>query len=65
MVNKSSRTASDAHTRLDQMIVELRAHQASCSAESKMQNARLKRVEAILIGTAGATILLLLSLVLK
>ena len=59
------RTAASAHDRIDAAIVELRAHQATCSAESKMQNARLKRVEAILIGTAGATILLLLSLVLK
>jgi predicted nucleic acid-binding Zn ribbon protein len=60
-----TRTVSSAHSRIDTVIVELREHQATCSAESKMQNARLKRVEAILIGTAGATILLLLSLVLK
>lgn len=59
------RTVASAHDRIDATIVELRTHLGTCATESKMQNARLKRVEAILIGSAGATILLLLSLVLK
>jgi tetrahydromethanopterin S-methyltransferase subunit G len=40
-------------------------HEAVCAERYSGINARLKRLEGILIGTAGAIILLLLSLVLK
>ena len=63
MVNKISRTASDAHNRIDDLLLEVRQHVVSCSAESHQQNSRLRRLEAILITSAGATIILLISLV--
>lgn len=59
------RTVASAHHRIDALMVEVREHLASCSTESKVQNSRLKRVEAILIASAGATILLLVSLVMR
>ena len=40
-------------------------HEAVCAERYSGINARLKRLEGILIGTAGAIIILLLSLVLK
>lgn len=63
MVNKNNRTTSDAHNRIDDLLLEVRQHVVSCSAETRQQNARLRRLEAILITSAGATIILLISLV--
>mgnify|MGYP003646382380 FL=1 len=59
------RTVASAHIRVDDMMGELREHIGRCSSESRAQNARLARLEKILIGTAGATIALLLMLVLR
>ena len=44
---------------------KLSVHEAVCAQRYEGINARLKRLEQILIGTAGAIILLLLGLVLK
>lgn len=44
---------------------KLSVHEAVCAERYAGINARLKRLEKILIGTAGAIILLLLGLVLK
>ena len=63
MVNKNNRTASDAHNRIDDLLLEVRQHVLSCSAGTRQQNSRLRRLEAILITSAGATIILLISLV--
>jgi hypothetical protein len=63
MANKDNRTTSDAHSRIDDLLLEVRQHVVSCSAETRQQNARLRRLEAILITSAGATIILLVSLV--
>ena len=59
------RTASSAHQRIDEMqlqIVELRT-------EAKIQFKdifnRVKRLEAVLIGTSGATIVMLLTILSK
>jgi|TARA_R100000049_G_C1929240_1_gene73331 hypothetical protein len=54
-----------AHSRIDELLLEVRQHAVFCSSEAQQQNARLRRLEAILIASAGATILMLLSLVLK
>ena len=43
----------------------LNTHEAVCAERYDGINARLKRLETILIGSAGAIILLLLSLVVK
>jgi hypothetical protein len=58
-------TLIDAHHRIDELLLEVRQHVVSCSTETRQQNARLRRLEAILIGSAGATILMLISLVMK
>ena len=63
MAETNQRTASDAHTRIDDLLLEVRQHVVSCSAETRQQNSRLRRLEAILITSAGATIVLLISLV--
>jgi len=59
------RSASDAHNRIDELLLAVREHVIGCATETQQQNARLRRVERILISTAGATILLLLTLVLR
>ena len=64
MVNKS-RTITEAHARIDELLLEVREHVVSCSAQTRQQNSRLRRLEAILITSAGATILLLLSIVIQ
>jgi hypothetical protein len=63
MPSTGNRTTSDAHNRIDDLLLEVRQHVVSCSAETRQQNARLRRLEAILITSAGATIILLISLV--
>ena len=57
------RTVASAHGRLDDLIITMTEHLSSCSLECRAQNARLARLEKILIGTAGSTICLLLLLV--
>jgi len=59
------RTVASAHTRIDILLVGLKADAAACSTEGRAQNARLARLEKIRIGTAGATLALLLMLVLR
>ena len=59
------RTVASAHIRVDELLIELRQHLAACSSESRAQNARLARLEKILIGTAGATIALLVTLLIR
>ena len=63
MPSTGNRTTSDRNNRIDDLLLEVRQHVVSCSAETRQQNARLRRLEAILITSAGATIILLISLV--
>ncbi len=44
---------------------QIDTHEAVCSERWRETSVRIKRIEAIMIGTAGTTILLLLSIVLK
>ena len=44
---------------------QIDTHEAVCSERWKETILRIKRIEHIMIGTAGTTILLLLSIVLK
>ena len=60
---KDRRTVASAHDRIDELLLEVKQHTASCSTEGRAQNARLARLEKILIGTAGSTICLLLLLI--
>ena len=59
------RTVASAHTRIDILLGELKAHAAACSTEGRAQNARLARLERILLSTAAATIALLVTLLVR
>ena len=59
------RDPESAHTRIDDLLLIVTKHTASCSVEGKAQNARLARLEKILIGTAAATIALLVTLLIR
>jgi len=50
---------------VDDVAFKLNTHEEVCAIRYAGINARLKRLEQILIGSAGAIIMLLLSLVLK
>jgi cell division protein FtsL len=51
--------------RVAELEMSIREHVVSCRQETRQQNSRLRRVEAILISTAGATILLLVTIILR
>ena len=61
----TKRTVQTAHERIDQMDKTLVTHLTECSAETKAQNSRLKRLETILIMASGATILMLIGLLVR
>jgi hypothetical protein len=65
IASNDRRTVASAHIRVDDLLGELREHIGRCSSESRAQNARLARLEKILIGTAGATIALLVTLLVR
>jgi hypothetical protein len=50
---------------VSEVEARLTTHEAVCAQRYEGINARLKRLETILIGSAGAIILLLLNLVVK
>lgn len=50
---------------MNEIEAKLMTHEEVCAVRYDGINARLKRLETILIGTAGFTIVLLLGLVLK
>jgi hypothetical protein len=50
---------------VDQVKGQLATHEAVCAERYAGINARLKRLEQILLGTTGFIVVLLLSLVLK
>ena len=56
---------SPTPTTITEVEANLMTHEAVCAERYAGINARLKRLEQILIGSAGAIILLLLSLVVK
>jgi hypothetical protein len=60
-----NRDAKAAHERIDDLLLVVTRHTAACSAEGKAQNARLARLERILISSAGATIALLVALLIR
>ena len=51
--------------KVDDVESRLTTHEEVCAFRYESINARLKRLESILIGAAGAIILLLLGIVLK
>ena len=65
IVDSDRRTVASAHTRIDELLVEVRTHLASCSTEGRAQNARLVRLERILLSSAAGTIALLVTLLVR
>lgn len=59
------RTIASAHQRIDELSAEFAKHEAVCAERWTETILRIKRIEAIMIGTAGATIMLLISLIVK
>ena len=59
------RTVASAPHRIDELLVDVREHLAVCSSESKSPNARLKRLETLVISSGAASIHLLVSLLVK
>jgi hypothetical protein len=52
-------------TQGDEALVKIEKHEALCALQYAQINARLKRLEQILLASAGAIILLLINLVVK
>ena len=63
--DSSRRDAKSAHLRIDDLLLIVTKHTASCSVEGKAQNARLARLEKILISSATFTIALLVALLFR
>ena len=57
--------SGDAMAQIDQTDARLNSHEALCALRYDAINARLKRLEQILIGTAGFIIITLLGMALK
>lgn len=56
------RTVASAHKRIDTIEIRLEAHEQVCGERWKETILRIKRIEGIMIATAGATIMLLITL---
>jgi hypothetical protein len=63
--DSSKRDSESAHIRIDDLLLVVTKHTASCSMEGKAQNARLARLERILISSATFTIALLVALLFR
>ena len=59
------KTVEGAHRRIDEVEKSMISHLAECSTETRAQNARLKRLETILIAVSGAIIIMLVSILVK
>ena len=59
------KTVEGAHRRIDEVEKSMISHLAECSTETRAQNARLKRLESILIAVSGAIIIMLVSILIK
>ena len=56
---------ASAHFRIDELEKQLVKHEAVSTERWTETILRIKRIEAIMIGTAGATIMLLITLLTK
>ena len=59
------KTVESAHKRIEEVEKSMISHLAECSTETRAQNARLKRLETILIAVSGAIIIMLVSILIK
>ena len=60
-----NRTVASAHSRIDKVQSNLATHEAVCAERWAEMLNRVKRIEMIMISTAGASLLLLISLVVR
>jgi|TARA_Y100000310_G_C20517324_1_gene731853 hypothetical protein len=59
------KTINGAYKRIEDVEKSIIAHLAECSTETRAQNARLKRLETILIAASGAIIIMLVGILTK
>jgi len=59
------KTVEGAYKRIEDVEKSIIVHLAECSTETRAQNARLKRLETILIAASGATIIMLVGIMTK
>mgnify|MGYP003147892707 CR=1 FL=1 len=59
------KTINGAYKRIEDVEKSIIAHLAECSTETRAQNARLKRLETILIAASGAIIIMLVGILIK
>jgi|DEB0MinimDraft_6_1074348.scaffolds.fasta_scaffold11248_6 hypothetical protein len=60
-----NRTVASAHSQIEKVKANLTTHEAVCAERYEMLRSRLQRLEIVVISTAGASLLLLVSLVLQ
>ena len=60
-----NRTVASAHSQINKVQSNLATHEAVCAERWAEMLNRVKRIEMIMISTAGASLLLLISLVLR
>ena len=59
------RNIDDAYERLEDLNITIREHVVGCRAETRMQNDRLARLEKIFVAFAGASMILLCTIILQ
>ena len=60
-----NRTVASAHSRINKVESNIATHEAVCAERWTEMLHRVKRIEMIMLSTAGASLLLLISLVVK
>ena len=59
------RTVASAHKRIDTIEAQLAKHEAVCGERWRETILRIKRIEAVMIGTAGSIIAMLVAVLMK
>jgi len=59
------RTVASAHKRIDSIETQLVAHEAVCGERWKETILRIKRIEGVMIATAGSIIAMLVAILMK
>ena len=59
------KTIDGAYKRIDEIEKSMIVHLTECGAETRAQNARLKRLETILLAASGTIIVMLVGVLIK
>lgn len=59
------RTVASAHKRIDTIETQLATHEAVCGERWKETILRIKRIEGVMIATAGSIIAMLVAILMK